>query len=178
MVGYHILQLAPMIVACGIAAITDLRHRRIPNALTMPLILTGIASSFLAGSALLPWQALLGMAVGFALPLALFLLGALGAGDVKLLAGIGAWTGARGVIEIFAVAAIIGMIYVIVISMRRGQFAGLLRRSALVSINVMHADVVGVEDVLQSSRSADPAEAQLPYAVPALIGVLLVMFAC
>lgn len=72
------------------AAVTDLRAQRIPNWLTLPAALVGLAlrAAFLGGDGLL--AGLGGWAVGCALLLPLFLLGWLGAGDVKLLAAIGA----------------------------------------------------------------------------------------
>src|SRR5262245_28491734 len=129
-----------MFAMCGVAAVWDVRWRRIPNWLTLPLIMTGVARSFPAGSMITAGQAVAGIAVGFALAFVLFALGALGGGDVKLLAGIGAWLGAINVLKTFAVAAVIGMLIVVVQSARRGRLAGLLRRSALMSTNVMHAD--------------------------------------
>ena len=173
---YQLLQFAPMLLACAAAAVIDARSRRIPNWLTLPLMLGGLLVSIAGAGPITVGQAFLGLAVGFGLTFLLFILGALGAGDVKLMAGVGAWIGALAVLKVFVAAAIIGMIIVLVQSAWRGRLSGLLRRSALVTINVMHADVVGVENVLESSRaSVSPADAHLPYAVPALIGVLLVV---
>ncbi|GGN99418.1 A24 family peptidase [Saccharibacillus kuerlensis] len=75
------------------AFMTDIRTRKIPN----PLNLLFAASGFLYQGAAHGLDGLLfalkGCAAGFIVLFILYLLGAVGAGDVKLFAGIGAWTG-------------------------------------------------------------------------------------
>ncbi len=82
-----------------------------PDAL--PLLLAGIVHSMLRGG--IGWEAsLLGIATGLGLTIVLFIMQAIGGGDVKLLAAIGRldpvpcrrW-------PVFAVEAIIGMVIVI-----------------------------------------------------------------
>lgn len=84
-------------IGCGCfltaAFVTDIRTRKISNRLNMTFILSGM---FYQGAVhgidgLL--FALKGCASGFIVLFILYLLGAVGAGDVKLFAGIGAWTG-------------------------------------------------------------------------------------
>src|SRR3954468_8322492 len=110
-----ILWLAPMLALLLWAAIEDLRTRKIRNWLTFSLAAGGLINSFLAtGPHVAPSQAGLGLLVGVGIPFILFALGALGGGDVKLLAGIGAWIGPFGVIQVFLVAAIVGLLIVLV----------------------------------------------------------------
>src|SRR5438270_12717349 len=105
MSSLQLLSLAPLLAMLCIAAGIDWRERRIPNWLTMVMALSGIATSFLAGHVASPGQAMLGMLVGFAIPFVLFAMGALGGGDVKLLAGAGAWLGPIIIIKVFLAAA-------------------------------------------------------------------------
>jgi len=75
------------------ALVTDLRFMRIPNWITVSTLVTGmVLQAVLQG-----WQgiifALCGAGLGFILLLIMYSMGAVGAGDVKLFAGIGAWTG-------------------------------------------------------------------------------------
>jgi len=74
--------------------VTDLEHRLIPNRIIYPAIAVGLAAS-LIDPALTFWQSLLGMLFGFGLFLAFALVGrgALGMGDVKLAAFLGATLG-------------------------------------------------------------------------------------
>src|SRR4051812_33482293 len=80
-----------------IACITDVRWRRIPNALVLVLALTGFAFSV----ALEPWwpgllRAGSGLTLGFAIWILFHVAGGMGAGDVKLFAAAAAWLGPGG----------------------------------------------------------------------------------
>src|SRR5437773_7500617 len=107
---FGLLMAAPALGLVLWAAAQDLHSRRIPNWLTFSLMLSGIAQSFTgAGSRLTtPSMSLAGFAVGFTLPLILFLLGAVRGGDVKLMAGIGAWFGPGVAFGVFVIQALIG----------------------------------------------------------------------
>lgn len=89
------------------ASISDLRSRRVPNALVLYGVLLGLAFNAFApaDTSLLPGRdtgvpaALLGGLTGLALFLPLYVLRLLGAGDVKLLAMAGVWLGAQSVMH-------------------------------------------------------------------------------
>jgi prepilin peptidase CpaA len=88
------------------ACVTDVRARRIPNALVLAVLVAGLARAALAagwGPALLldptapvPTAALLAGVVGLAIGLPLYALGLMGAGDVKLFAAAAVWLGPAG----------------------------------------------------------------------------------
>jgi prepilin peptidase CpaA len=108
----HILQLMPAAWTIGlllslllVAVVTDLRSRRIPNALVLTGICLAFAAHALALHAGLPalagtpwWAPFTGLAAGLAALMPLYLLRALGAGDLKLLAMVGAFVGAPAVL--------------------------------------------------------------------------------
>ena len=80
-----------MRVVLVIAAVIDGWKLKVPNWITFPLILGGwIYSTACFGWEGLGWS-LLGTIVGLALLLPAYAIGGMGAGDVKLLAGVGAW---------------------------------------------------------------------------------------
>jgi prepilin peptidase CpaA len=172
---YGLLMAAPVWGLLVWAAVEDLRSRRIPNWLTFSLVLSGIAQSFTATSMISPGLSLAGFAVGFALPMTLFLIGALGGGDVKLLAGVGAWFGPSMVFRVFLLAAIVGAVMVIAQALAQGRTRLLLRNTAVVAINLAHVNDVGVDHARESGQACRSVDRPLPYAVPVLvaIGILL-----
>ena len=139
MTSYKILALLPMLGLLVVAAIQDLRTRKIRNWLTLTLAWGGIVHSFIAVDAITPAQAALGLLAGFALPFALFAMGALGGGDVKLFAGIGAWLGALAIVKVFAAAAIVGLVIVLAQSLAQRRLATLFRNSTVMVLSLWHA---------------------------------------
>ena len=96
----------PTVIVLAVATFTDLRSRRIPNWLVLPFLAAGFAVSGLAAG----WhgiaQSLEGAGLGLAIYGVLFLMGGMGAGDVKLCAAIGAWIGPS---QLFIALVITGM---------------------------------------------------------------------
>ena len=100
-----------MFAALVLAAITDLRSQRIPNWLSLPLAAVGlVVHSFAVGGEGIAFAAA-GLAAGFALLIPFYALGGMGAGDVKLLAAVGAWVGAKQVGIVFLATAALGGVY-------------------------------------------------------------------
>ncbi len=98
----------PMVAVLAVAVTTDLKWRRIPNWLTGPFLAAGFAvCGWLHG-----WRGLGQSAEGMALGLLaygiLFWLGGMGAGDVKLCAAIGAWTGPGQLLIAMILTALVG----------------------------------------------------------------------
>ena len=82
----------------------DIRHRRLPNALTVPGAVAVLCGAAVAGRG---WPALAGAATLLAVYLLVHLAApaGLGAGDVKLAPGLGGLTGAFGV-DVWMLAAV------------------------------------------------------------------------
>ncbi len=95
------------------AAITDLAWRRIPNLLVLGGLLLAFALRWQLGLSLL--QALAGMAAGGLLFLPLYLRRAMAAGDVKLMAMVGAFTGPLGAVQIAWLAFLLGGLLALVV---------------------------------------------------------------
>ena len=78
-------------LALIVAAVIDGIKLKVPNWITFPFIISGwIYSGMAFGWEGLGWS-LLGTVVGLGLLLPAYAIGGMGAGDVKLLAGVGAW---------------------------------------------------------------------------------------
>ena len=94
-----------------IATITDIRSQRIPNWLTFPLILTGLVAHTLVGGLDGLKLAGGGFALGFIAMAIPYFMGVMGAGDVKLMAGVGAWLGTTTTLTAFLFTCIAGGVY-------------------------------------------------------------------
>lgn len=88
------------IVATLIAAYTDARTGRIPNWLTLPLLLAGPLLAAVSGGLPAFLLALFGTLLCGLAPLLLFARNAMGGGDVKLFAGLGGLLGTHLGIEV------------------------------------------------------------------------------
>ena len=97
-----------LLVLSACAAVSDLRSRRVPNALVALGAIVGVFLAFHALGASGVGSSLLGAAVGLGVLFPFFALGLLGAGDVKLLSMIGTFTGVEGVLRIAFWSALAG----------------------------------------------------------------------
>src|SRR4051812_4812829 len=106
------------------AAYTDIRSRIVPNW----LIVAGLICGFGINAALTGWHGVLMSLLGFALALLiyvpLFLLRAMGGGDVKLMAAIGALVGPQNWFYIFIFASLAGGLYAVVLILVRSAGGG------------------------------------------------------
>jgi prepilin peptidase CpaA len=169
-----VLTLLPMLALLTWAAVQDVRTRRIRNWLTLSLAGSGLLASLVPHGGVTPTQSLMGLGVGFAIPFALFVLGALGGGDVKLLAAIGAWIGPADVFRVFVVAAIVGLVIVLVQCTAQGKLFALFRNSAVLTMNLMHVGELGARHLAETGQACRSIDRPLPYAVPLLAATLIV----
>jgi len=151
-----------------VAAFIDGYKLKVPNWLTFPMVVSGwIAGAVFFGWAGLGWS-LLGTAVGLGLLLPAYAIGGMGAGDVKLLAGVGAWVGVSHTLWAFVVSVIVGAAIAVamVICRRRwrhhqSQFLGIL------------TEILIVRNPSQLSAMAAERKSSmmlLPYGIPIAIG--------
>lgn len=158
-----------------VAAVFDLRERRIPNWLTSSGAVAGLVIHFVKSG----WQglkfAVLGLGLAFLIYLALFALRAAGGGDVKLMAAIGALSGASNWLVIFVFASVLGGVAAIVLALVKGRLRQTLR------------NVVRIIRELGAGRApyarhpdldvASPGALRLPYGAVIAAGTLAYLLA-
>lgn len=157
------------LVVAAIACVTDLYRRRVPNILTFGGAAAAIVYHLLASGVSGLLDATGGWLVGVAVFLPLFLLRGMGAGDVKLLAALGAWVGPRDIVWVAAYTAIAGGIMAIAVSAWHGQLRHSLQR---VGVLLLFWRTSGVRP-LPDMTLHDSSGLRLPYALPVLAGALL-----
>ena len=172
---HGMLSYLPLLALMGWAAIVDLRERRIPNWLTVLLMVSGLAQSFLAARTVTPLQSFAGIFAGAAIPFVLFAIGAVGGGDVKLMAGVGAWLGPWAAFAVFVVEKVIGLAIVLVQAAWQRRTRVLLRNSAVVAVNLLYVRDVGLEHAARTGQECRSIDRPLPFAVPALVAAVLVV---
>jgi prepilin peptidase CpaA len=110
-----------VLLAVGVAAITDVWKFKVHNLLTIPLLLSGLVYHGIAGG----WEGFMGSVLsslcGFAILIAFYVLGGMGAGDVKLLAALGAWLGVPLTVYLFLVSALAAGVYALALILIYGR---------------------------------------------------------
>ena len=157
-----------------LAAWIDGKQLRVPNWLTFPMVASGLAfCTWTAGWTGLQ-SSLWGMAIGLLCLLPLYSVGGMGAGDVKLMAGIGAWLGAQTTLYAFGVSAVVGGLMAVWMVFRRKSFARHYTNVWIILNEFLH-----VRDPRQISRIAAERKPQmllLPYGIPICIGSIAYFF--
>jgi prepilin peptidase CpaA len=102
-----------VLVAAVVATATDITRFRIHNALTLPLLVSGLIYHALMGGTADFMGSLLGACLGFGTLIAFYVMGGVGAGDVKFLAGIGAWLGIPLTFHVFIASSLAAGVYAV-----------------------------------------------------------------
>ncbi len=168
---YTLILCLPMLGLLVAAAVIDVRARRIPNWLTLTLILSGIGRSLLIHGPVTPGRSMLGLLMGFGPAFLLFAMGALGGGDVKLLAGIGAWLGPAAALWVFMLSAIAGMLMVLAISLRQGKTQALLGNTAILTVRMFQHKRLDIAATSETASAFKSVDKPLPFAVAVLMAM-------
>ncbi|WP_247420720.1 prepilin peptidase [Ralstonia pseudosolanacearum] len=156
-----------LLVLVVTAAVHDVRTRRIPNR----LVAAGLAAALIAQCAMLGPVAgalawLGGAAVGMGLCIGLYLLHGMGAGDVKLMGAIGAFTGPLAALHVGLASCVAGgVLAVAMIALDARKNMGM---ALLFSAPVADRQTQPKEGVRRGNAI------RLPYAVAFAAGTLLV----
>ena len=115
------------LVLVGIAAVIDIRTRRIPNLLTFGGAAVALVYNLWMGGVQGLAHGAGGWAVGIALFLPMFLIGGMGAGDVKLLGAVGACLGPLGALWSGFFSVMAGGVMALAVGLRHGYLGKAFR---------------------------------------------------
>lgn len=162
-------QLAVLSLGLAAAVVIDVRSRRIPNWLTGAIAAAGFGMAF-GGGVVSPLQAAFGLLAGLALMMPGHVIGATGAGDVKLLAAVGAVIGPEAVLRAFLYSAVAGGVFAIAVALQRGVLSATLQDASRL-VTAPAAARAAIESPARTNRFAyGPA-----IAVGTLLSVLVTL---
>jgi prepilin peptidase CpaA len=154
------------------ACITDLHSRRIPNWLTFGAAAAAFAFHFANGGPAAAQQAAAGWATGLFLFMPLFLLGGMGAGDVKLLAALGAWLGPSAAFWMAIYASMSGGVLAVIVALRHNYLGTAIKNvGALAKFWWLFG--IRPMSTLTLERGNGP---RLAYAIPVFLGMVMAIW--
>lgn len=170
----------PLLILCALLALAvwnDLRTRRIPNSLVFGGALLGLLlnAALPAGDGLFIQvfggigllKALAGLAVGLCLLLPMYAMRALGAGDVKLMAMIGAFVGPGAVAGITLLTLLAGGVLALVVAGLNGRLRVMVHNTWHMIKYSMLRSLAGEVPKMDAPAAAS---GRLPYAVAIAAG--------
>ncbi len=154
-----------------LAAVIDGLKLKVPNWITFPMIIGGwFFSAMLFGWTGLG-SSLIGTAVGLGLLLPAYAIGGMGAGDVKLMAGIGAWVWGSVTFFSFCFSAVIGGVIavgMVLCARKAGKHAAQFK---MIASEIMV--IRNPETLSEIAADRKPSMMLLPYGIPIAIGTIV-----
>ena len=165
------LYLTAALLSAGLASVYDITASRIPNALTGYSIVIGLLLHLAFGGWSQLAYALLAGLIGGGLFLLFFLMGGMGAGDVKLMTAVGCLVGLGFLSRVMVATVVIGAVLAIGIALSRGR---LRQTMANVFALAAHYQQHGLDPhgdlTLENVRTL-----RMPYAVPIAAGCMVAL---
>ena len=162
-----IISAAFLIPLAVVISYYDVCYRRIPNPFVLATLIAGILINASLGGSHGAVSSLGGCLIGFTLMFVLHVFGAMGAGDVKLFAAIGALTGANLILPTFLIVTLTGGVLGVVSMIRAGQLKFTMMRVFQI--------LVGLLPGFQLPKFPVPADRRytIPYGVAITLGSLI-----
>ncbi len=177
MLDVQYIPMSVVLLASLVAAVTDLRRLRIYNALTLPLIVSGMVYQGWVGGQLGIAHSVVAVAVSGGILLIPYILGGIGAGDVKLMAGVGAWLGMPLTVYVFLASSLAAGVYAAVLLLRYGGLRQIIRNLQIMyyKAKVLGSHIGPEENIETVLANQDRYHRVIPFGAMVAVGVLLVV---
>lgn len=160
--------LAGAVLLAVVAAWTDFRSRRIPNWLTVPALLVGLAANIAVNGRSGLKASLLGIGLGLFLLLPFVLLRSLGAGDWKLAGALGAFTGPVLLIDLLLGSVFVAGVMAVALIIYKGRVRQTMRNIGHILVSLVTFQLPGSQVSLDN-----PDSLKVPYGVALAFTVML-----
>ena len=160
--------LAGAVLLALLAAWTDFRSRRIPNWLTVPALLAGLAANIAVNGRSGLKASLLGIGLGLFLLLPFVLLRSLGAGDWKLAGALGAFTGPVLLIDLLLGSVFVAGVMAVALIIYKGRVRQTMRNIGHILVSLVTFQLPGSQVSLDN-----PDSLKVPYGVALAFTVML-----
>jgi prepilin peptidase CpaA len=121
-----------------VASFFDIRKHRIPNWLSLAGVILAVALNTFLFETVGLWYSLKGLGLAFAIYFVLYLLRGMGAGDVKLMAAVGAAVGPFNWLGILFLTAVIGGVAALVLAASKGRMRRTFVNMWLLLLSLRH----------------------------------------
>ena len=172
-----VIPVSVALAAVAIAVFTDLRRFQIYNWITFPLFASGLLYHGMVDGQGEFASSMLGAMLGFGFLFIFYLLGGMGSGDVKLMAGIGAWLGLDLTLDVIVATAVAGAIYALVLML---AFSPL--RETVINFQIMYFRLAAIGRSLAAEDQVEavvnrPNHRQrlIPFAAMIMVGLLSIL---
>lgn len=164
-----------VIIICTIVAgVIDARSFRVPNILTVPLFLSGLIYHAITGGVAGLQSSVFGAVFGFGIIFVLYIVGGMGAGDVKLMAAIGAWLQAQATLYVFVIAALLMGAYSVLMLLWQKRLIDGIRTAqvTLLKFAAIGKHIGGEDRVEVHLKRGERYKRMIPFATLLMIAVV------
>ena len=142
-----------VLTASIIAGITDVWNFKVYNLLTFPLVAAGVGFNAYYGGRHGCMLSIYGLLVALGIFIIPYVLGAVGAGDVKYIAGIGAWMGFPAVFYVAIVGCLATGVYSVAVIIFHGRI-----RETWISLQIIWRRLLSIGHYLRNGEEFESVQ--------------------
>jgi prepilin peptidase CpaA len=167
----EVFYLTAALLSAGIGSAYDIKASRIPNALTGSSIVVGLMLHLIIGG----WTglacAILAGVIGGGLFLLFFLMGGMGAGDVKLMAAVGCLVGLESLSRVMIATVLVGAAVALLLAFSRGRLRETMNNVRTLAAHYQEHGLQRHDELsLDNARTL-----RMPYALPIAAGCMVAL---